>query len=149
MSRVFRYVHITQCEANLNWAMMRECRAFSWRSLFIYRILSNFWKYIHVGGKIILIMLFTLILFRGFLMSDTNELLDIAINETENLNKREVFLVRDLLKGYELNKVSRSQCLMLGTLFLNYVNTLKDFIQAIEKTSSGNRSIKLMSNNLF
>ena len=28
---------------------------------------------------------------------------------------------------------------MLGTLFLNYVTILKDFIQAIEKTSSGNK----------
>lgn len=73
----------------------------------------------------------------GFGMPDINELLNIAIKETENLNQGEIFLVRDLFKGYEWNRISRSQRLLLGTLFLNYVNTSKDSIQAIEKTSSG------------
>lgn len=36
-------------------------------------------------------------------MPDVNDLLNIAIKETENLNKGEVFLVRDFLKGYECN----------------------------------------------
>lgn len=70
-------------------------------------------------------------------MPDANELLNHAIKETENLTQGEVFLVRDLFKGYEWNRISRSQRLLLGTLFLNYVNTSKDSIQAIEKTSSG------------
>jgi hypothetical protein len=33
-------------------------------------------------------------------MSDVNELLEEAIKETENLNEDEVFLVKDLFKGY-------------------------------------------------
>ena len=90
-----------------------------------------------------LITLFTLILFGGFLMPDVNELLNIAIKETENLNKGEVFLVRDLFKGYEWNRISRSQRLLLGTLFLNYVNTSKASIQAIEKTSSGQQKYRI------
>lgn len=76
-------------------------------------------------------------------MSDVNELLNVAIKEAENLNQGEVFLVRDLFKGYEWNRISRSQRLLLGTLFLNYVNTSKDSIQAIEKTSSGQQRYKI------
>ena len=76
-------------------------------------------------------------------MPDVNNLLNIAIKETENLNQGEVFLVRDLFKGYEWNRISRSQRLLLGTLFLNYVNTSKKFIQAIEKTSSGQQRYRV------
>jgi len=76
-------------------------------------------------------------------MPDANELLNNAIKETENLNKGEVFLVRDLFKGYEWNRISRSERLLLGTLFLNYVNTLKTSIQAIEKTSSGQQKYRV------
>lgn len=63
-------------------------------------------------------------------MRDVIEFLNNAIKETENLNQGEVFLVRDLFKGYEWNKISRSQRPLLGTLFLNYVNTSKDFVQS-------------------
>jgi hypothetical protein len=73
-------------------------------------------------------------------MPDVNELLNNAIKEAENLNQGEVFLVRDLFKGYEWNRVSRSERLLLGTLFLNYVNTS---IQAIEKTSSGQQKYRV------
>ena len=38
-------------------------------------------------------------------MLDVNELLNSAIKETENLNQGEVFLVRDLFKGYEWNRI--------------------------------------------
>ncbi|MDD4590345.1 MAG: single-stranded DNA-binding protein [Parabacteroides sp.] len=76
-------------------------------------------------------------------MLDVNELLNNAIKETENLNQGEVFLVRDLFKGYEWNRISRSERLLLGTLFLNYVKTYKNFIQAIEKTSSGQQKYKI------
>ncbi len=76
-------------------------------------------------------------------MPDVNELLNNAIKETENLNQGEVFLVRDLFKGYEWNRISRSERLLLGTLFLNYVNTSKASIQAIEKTSSGQQRYRV------
>lgn len=65
-------------------------------------------------------------------MPDINEILNIAIKETENLSQGEV---RDLFKGYEWNRISRSERLLLGTLFLNYVNTVRGSIQAIEKIS--------------
>lgn len=50
-------------------------------------------------------------------MPDVNDLLNIAIKETERLNQGKVFLVRDLFKGYEWNRISRSERLLLGTLF--------------------------------
>lgn len=69
-------------------------------------------------------------------MGDINELLEQAIKETENLNKGEVFLVKDLFKGYVWNRIPRKDRLLLGTLFLNYVNKMEGNIKAIEKTSS-------------
>jgi len=70
-------------------------------------------------------------------MPNVNDLLFMAVKETDYLNGGEIFLLRDLFKGYEWNRISRSERLLLGTLFLNYVNTTKNCIQAIEKTSSG------------
>ena len=69
-------------------------------------------------------------------MNDVNELLEQAIKETENLNDGEVFLVKDLFKGYIWNRIPRKDRLLLGTLFLNYVNKMEGSIKVIEKTSS-------------
>lgn len=69
-------------------------------------------------------------------MSDVNELLEQAVKETENLNNGEVFLVKDLFKGYVWNRIPRKDRLLLGTLFLNYVNKMEGNIKAIEKSSS-------------
>jgi hypothetical protein len=62
-------------------------------------------------------------------MGDVNELLEQAIKETENLNKGEVFLVKDLFKGYVWNRIPRKYRLLLGTLFLNYVNKMEGNIK--------------------
>ena len=70
-------------------------------------------------------------------MPTVNELLDEAKNELSKLKPGEVFLVRDLFKGYEWNRISRSDRLLLGTLFLNYIKTNDIGVDAIEKTSSG------------
>lgn len=67
---------------------------------------------------------------------DVNELLETAIKETKNLLDGEVFLVRDLFKGYEWNRIPVKDRLLLGTLFLNHVNKAKVGLVAIEKTSS-------------
>jgi hypothetical protein len=75
-------------------------------------------------------------------MPNVNELLEIAKNETGNLLPEEVFLLKDLFKGYEWNRISRSDRLLLGTLFLNYIRTTKIGIDAIEKTSSGQQMYK-------
>ena len=70
------------------------------------------------------------------IMSDVNELLEEAISETEKLNEGEVFLVKDLFKGYVWNRIPRKDGLLLGTLFLNWVNKTEGNLKAIEKTSS-------------
>ena len=75
-------------------------------------------------------------------MGDVNELLEQAIKETENLNDGEVFLVKDLFKGYIWNRIPRKDRLLLGTLFLNYVNKMEGNIKAIEKTSSNQQRYK-------
>lgn len=69
-------------------------------------------------------------------MSDVNELLEEAITETENLNEGEVFLVKDLFKGYVWNRIPRKDRLLLGTLFLNWVNKTDGNLKVIEKTPS-------------
>lgn len=76
-------------------------------------------------------------------MSDVNELLEEAISETENLNDSEVFLVKDLFKGYVWNRIPRKDRLLLGTLFLNWVNKTDDNLKAIEKTSSNQQRYKV------
>lgn len=78
-------------------------------------------------------------------MLNVNELLELAIKETENLSNGEIFLVKELFKGYEWNRIARNDRLLLGTLFLNYVNKTDGSIQAIEKTTSGQQKYKIIS----
>ncbi len=70
-------------------------------------------------------------------MNDVNQLLNLAILELSKLNSGESFLVKDLFKGYEWNRIPRSSRLLLGTLFLNAINADTNLgIIALEKTSS-------------
>ena len=76
-------------------------------------------------------------------MFDVNIALEQAILETKNLNKDEVFLVKDLFKGYEWNRIPRKSRLMLGTLFLNHVNSSNNNeLEAIDKTSSNQQKYR-------
>lgn len=74
---------------------------------------------------------------------DVNFLLEIAIKETINLKTNEVFLLRELFKGYEWNRIERKDRLLLGSLFLNYVKSENSNIKILEKTSSGQQNILL------
>lgn len=78
----------------------------------------------------------------GIKVLNANELLKIAKEELKNLNSEEIFLVRDLFKGYEWNRISRSNRLLLGTLFINYIKSTDIGIVPIEKTSSGQQRYK-------
>ena len=71
-----------------------------------------------------------------------NELLEIAKEELKNVDSEEVFLVRDLFKGYKWNRISKSNRLLLGTLFLNYIKSTDVGVIPIEKTSSGQQRYK-------
>ena len=50
-------------------------------------------------------------------MSTVNELLEMAKRELTNLKSGEIFLVRDLFKGYEWNRISRSDDSSLAPYF--------------------------------
>lgn len=79
-------------------------------------------------------------------MKTVNDLLEQAISETLNLNNNEVFLLKDLFKGYEWNRISRGDRLLLGTLFLNYVNSSGTYLHPIEKTSSKQQKYRVCNN---
>lgn len=79
-------------------------------------------------------------------MKTVNDLLEQAISETLNLNNNEVFLLKDLFKGYEWNRISRGDRLLLGTLFLNYVNSSRTYLHPIEKTSSKQQKYRVCYN---
>lgn len=80
-------------------------------------------------------------------MSDINALLEKAISETAKLNDNEFFLLRDLFKGYEWNRISRSNRLLLGTLFLNKISSENLGISASAKTSSGQQKYQIVRRN--
>ena len=76
---------------------------------------------------------------------DVNELLEIAKKEVENLKTDEIFLVKELFKGYEWNRIDRKTRLLLGILFLNWVRTTnEDKIKINEKTSSRQQKYKII-----
>ena len=66
------------------------------------------------------ILLFSL---RGIEVLNANELLESAKEELKNLNSEEILLVRDLFKGYDWKRISKSNRLLLDTLFLNYIKS--------------------------
>ena len=78
------------------------------------------------------------------IMSDINVLLEKAVNETAELSDGEVFLLRDLFKGYEWNRILRSNRLLLGTLFLNKISSENLEIVASAKTSSGQQKYQIV-----
>ncbi len=61
----------------------------------------------------------------------------IAKGELAYIKSEEIYLVRNLFKSYECNRISRSDRLLIGTLFLNYINTTDSEVTVIEKTFSG------------
>ena len=77
------------------------------------------------------------------IMDNVDSLLSQALSETNNLNEGEIFLVKDLFKGYEWNRIERKNRLLLGTLFLWCVVTSKiSGIEVVDKTSSNQRRYK-------
>lgn len=65
------------------------------------------------------------------------EMFDKAIQELDCLEKGDMFIVKDLFKGYIWNKQERSERLLLGSLFLNYVKQNLEIFRLREKNSSG------------
>ena len=70
-----------------------------------------------------------------------NDLLESAKEEIKNLDKGDTFVVKDLFKGYEWNKIARADRLRLGVLFLSWVQwDGKKLLKIEEKTHSGQQS---------
>lgn len=82
-------------------------------------------------------------------MADVNALIKQAIKETEKLKEGECFLLRDLFKGYEWNRISKKDRLLLGTLFLNKINTEDFEIKAFEKSSSGQQKYQIIRRGIY
>ena len=70
-------------------------------------------------------------------MQDMNTLLETALSEAKNLKEGESFLIKDLFKGYLWNRIPKGDRLLLGSLFLGYVNMNDCQIKVIHKGSSG------------
>lgn len=70
-------------------------------------------------------------------MIPLNPHLQQAINELQNLQAGEKFIVKDLFKGYLWNRIPRNQRLNLGSLFLDYIqNNPQLNISKLEKNSA-------------
>ena len=64
-------------------------------------------------------------------------LLDYCIEEIQNLETGDTFLVRDLFKGYEWLKYPHNMRITLGTLFLNYANNSDTIKPLVKKAGQG------------
>ncbi len=70
---------------------------------------------------------------------DANQLLTTAKNELKQLNSGDIFIVRDLFKGYEWNREAKTDRLTLGTLFLSYAKTVPLELEVIQRKTSSNQ----------
>ena len=75
------------------------------------------------------------------MVKNPNELLETAKEEIKNLDKGDTFVVKDLFKGYEWNKIEKTNRLRLGILFLNWAQIDgRKIIEITEKTHSGQQT---------
>lgn len=81
------------------------------------------------------------------IMSDINVLPEKAVNETTELSDGEVFLLRDLFKGYEWNRILKSNRLLLGTLFLKKICSENLEIATSTKTSPRRQKHQIVRRN--
>jgi hypothetical protein len=67
-----------------------------------------------------------------------NDLLKEAVFEVGNLTSGEIFIVRDLFKGYLWNREMRNDRLKVGILFLNEATagSLNGVIEVLDKTTA-------------
>lgn len=70
------------------------------------------------------------------------KLLKKAWQETKKLEAGEVFLVKDLFKGYKWNRLPPEMKMSLGRLFLKKANRKKS-VEVIEKSSSNLQQYKI------
>lgn len=66
-------------------------------------------------------------------------MLDMAIAELDCLGKGEMFIIKDLFKGYIWRRQERVERLLLGSLFQNYTKQPKSKAQILSKNASGHQ----------
>lgn len=69
-----------------------------------------------------------------------HQLLDIAKDETKKLESGEIFIVRDLFKGYEWNRIERKKGCYWEHCF--YMNVLVGILNQLVKLLLDSRNIK-------
>ena len=87
------------------------------------------------------ILLFSL---RGIEVLNANELLESAKEELKNLNSEEILLVRDLFKGYDWKRISKSNRLLLDTLFLNYIKSTDIGLLLLKRHHQDSKDIRII-----
>ena len=93
-----------EMEVWFNTNINRQLRVrFSWLAVFVL----TFTWFLHV---ILSKMLFIRLLIRSWPHEWCNKLLDEAIKEIENLYEGEVFIFKELFKGYVWNRIPRKDC---------------------------------------
>jgi hypothetical protein len=64
-----------------------------------------------------------------------NDLLDMAKESTKDVNKGEIFIVKDLFRGFEWNRIARGNRTKLGSMYLAYAQNMgSNDIEALDKT---------------
>lgn len=72
-----------------------------------------------------------------------NDLFEIAIKATENLSPNEEFIVKDLFRGFEWNRIPKGNRTKLGSQFFSYVNSEKcKNVIALDKTPQNQQRYK-------
>ena len=70
-------------------------------------------------------------------MDNLNSLLKTAIDEASHVREGETFLVKDLFKGYEWDRIPKGCRLTLGSMSLSYIGTHACKVSVADKGSSG------------
>lgn len=65
-----------------------------------------------------------------------NELLKEAVDELDQIKEGEIFMLRDLFKGYVWNRIGVSTRLRLGILFNEEAKTMNNAINVLKKNSA-------------
>lgn len=73
-----------------------------------------------------------------------NDLLKNAVAEVGNLQSGEIFIVRDLFKGYAWNREEKNDRMKVGILFLNEATSgvLANVVEVIEKSTANQQKYK-------
>lgn len=73
-----------------------------------------------------------------------NDLLKNAVAEIENLQSGEIFIVRDLFKGYAWNREGKNDRMKAGILFLNEATSgvLHNVVEVLDKSTSNQQKYK-------